>query len=97
MPDGPREKIAPVARLKGIGHPQNALQSMPMLVWNNKNGIRQNEGPAANRVAVGVTRDNDKLEFHRLGPTVQQIHRFRFGIANFVIVTTQTTEIILDL
>ena len=40
-----------------------------------------------------------KLEFHRLGPTVQQIeiHRFRFGVANFVIVTTQTTEIMLDL
>lgn len=66
--DGLKEKIVPVARLKGTGHPQNALQSMPMLVWNNKNGIRQNGGPATNRVAVGVTRDNDWIVIGAFGP-----------------------------
>jgi exopolysaccharide biosynthesis protein len=65
--DGLKEKIVPVARLKGAGHPQNALQSMPMLVWNNKNGIWQEGGPAVNRVAVGVTRDNDWIVIGAFG------------------------------
>jgi Phosphodiester glycosidase len=65
--DGPKQKLVPVAHLKSIGLQQNALQSKPMLVWNTKNGIRQDGGPAANRVAVGVTHDNNWIVIGAFG------------------------------
>lgn len=65
--DGPKEKLVPVARLKTIGLHQNALQSKPMLVWNTKSGIRQDGGPTANRVAVGVTHDSDWIVIGAFG------------------------------
>jgi hypothetical protein len=40
-----------------------------------------------------------KLEFRRLQSTgeIVQVHRFRFGYANFVIATTSTTLLVHDL
>lgn len=62
-----KQKIVTVAHLKGIDHARDALQSKPMLVWNHQNGIRQDGGPAVDRVAVGVTRDNDWIVIGAFG------------------------------